>query len=64
MLKNVLLIISGDGFSHSLSWHRKGDRMSSGRLYARVWTPEDPRSLQRSLNMIASLPTESSHTGL
>lgn len=62
-LNFFLFIVSGDGISHSLSWHRKGDRMSSGRLYARVWTPDDPRSIQRSLSMIASLPT-GSHTGL
>lgn len=29
---------------HSLSWHRKGERVTGCKLYARVWTPEDPRT--------------------
>lgn len=29
---------------HSLSWHRMGDRIAGCKLYARIWTPEDPRS--------------------
>lgn len=36
-------VFSGEGISHSLSWHRKGDLHPGGRLYARVWRPEDPR---------------------
>lgn len=34
---------------HSLSWHRKGDRIIGGKMYARVWTPEDPRATQKSV---------------
>lgn len=30
--------------SHSLSWYRRGDRYPGSKLYARTWTPEDPRS--------------------
>lgn len=29
---------------HSLSWHRKGDRIADCKLFARIWTPEDPRA--------------------
>lgn len=36
-------LLSGGGITHSLSWHRKGDRIAGCKLYARVWTPEDPR---------------------
>lgn len=35
---------SGNGVLHSLSWHRKGDRTTGCKLFARIWTPEDPRS--------------------
>ncbi|XP_055698933.1 pancreas transcription factor 1 subunit alpha [Phlebotomus papatasi] len=41
------IILRGSGMSHSLSWHRKGDRVPGARLFARVWTPEDPRAAQR-----------------
>lgn len=43
----ILFILSnflGNGVLHSLSWHRKGDRMTGCKLFARIWTPEDPRS--------------------
>ncbi|XP_055683706.1 pancreas transcription factor 1 subunit alpha [Lutzomyia longipalpis] len=41
------IILRGSGMSHSLSWHRKGDRVPGARLFARIWTPEDPRAVQR-----------------
>lgn len=41
------MIISGYGgnpfISHSLSWSRKSDISSNGMMFAKVWTPEDPR---------------------
>lgn len=41
-------MFSGDGgITHSLSWHRKGERVTGCKLYARVWTPEDPRANQK-----------------
>lgn len=41
-------VFSGDGgITHSLSWHRKGERVTGCKLYARVWTPEDPRATQK-----------------
>ncbi|XP_059607437.1 pancreas transcription factor 1 subunit alpha isoform X1 [Phlebotomus argentipes] len=42
-----IILRAGSGVSHSLSWHRKGDRVPGARLFARVWTPEDPRAVQR-----------------
>ncbi len=56
------LLVSGGGISHSLSWHKKGDRIPGCKLYARVWTPEDPRASQRGLAG-PSYPV-GSHTGL
>lgn len=56
------LMVSGGGISHSLSWHKKGDRIPGCKLYARVWTPEDPRASQRGLAG-PSYPV-GSHTGL
>ncbi|KAJ6649166.1 hypothetical protein Bhyg_04399 [Pseudolycoriella hygida] len=50
------------GISHSLSWHKKGERIPGCKLYARVWTPEDPRASQRG-RAGPSYPT-GSHTGL
>lgn len=29
---------------HSLSWSRKSDISPNGTMYAKVWTPEDPRT--------------------
>lgn len=37
----------GGGITHSLSWHRKGERIAGCKLFARVWTPEDPRLNQK-----------------
>lgn len=39
--------ITGNGMMHSLSWHRKGDRIAGCKLFARIWTPEDPRTLTK-----------------
>ncbi|XP_055906749.1 pancreas transcription factor 1 subunit alpha [Eupeodes corollae] len=41
--KKIILRDRSGGVSHSLSWYRKGDRYPGSKLYARVWTPEDPR---------------------
>ncbi|KAK2585360.1 hypothetical protein KPH14_010038 [Odynerus spinipes] len=42
------VIVRGSGgnpfISHSLSWSRKSDISSNGTMYAKVWTPEDPRT--------------------
>lgn len=57
--KFVSLIIAG-GISHSLSWHRKGDRNPNIKLYARLWTPEDPRGNRISSNSLSSLHSSSS----
>ncbi|XP_012288227.1 pancreas transcription factor 1 subunit alpha [Orussus abietinus] len=41
------VIVRGSGgnpfISHSLSWSRKSDISPNGTMYAKVWTPEDPR---------------------
>lgn len=41
-------LVSGSGgnpfLSHSLSWSRKSDISPNGTMYAKVWTPEDPRA--------------------
>ncbi|XP_037952902.1 pancreas transcription factor 1 subunit alpha [Teleopsis dalmanni] len=42
--KKIILKDRTGGYSHSLSWYRKGDRYPGSKLYARTWTPEDPRS--------------------
>ncbi|XP_055849777.1 pancreas transcription factor 1 subunit alpha [Episyrphus balteatus] len=42
--KKIILRDRSGGSSHSLSWYRKGDRYPGSKLYARVWTPEDPRT--------------------
>lgn len=39
----LFLLHLGNGMMHSLSWHRKGDRIAGCKLFARIWTPEDPR---------------------
>lgn len=43
-----VLRLSGSGgnpfISHSLSWSRKSDISPNGMMYAKVWTPEDPRT--------------------
>ncbi|KAH8330369.1 hypothetical protein KR067_001731 [Drosophila pandora] len=41
--KKIILKDRTGGVSHSLSWYRKGDRYPGSKLYARTWTPEDPR---------------------
>lgn len=41
------MFAGGGGITHSLSWHRKGERVTGCKLYARVWTPEDPRANQK-----------------
>nr|XP_012235182.1 PREDICTED: uncharacterized protein LOC105679628 [Linepithema humile] len=42
------VIVRGSGgnpfISHSLSWSRKSDISPNGTMYAKVWTPEDPRT--------------------
>ncbi|XP_015516024.1 pancreas transcription factor 1 subunit alpha isoform X2 [Neodiprion pinetum] len=42
------IIVRGSGgnpfLSHSLSWSRKSDISPNGTMYAKVWTPEDPRA--------------------
>lgn len=43
MPKKIILRDRSGGVSHSLSWYRKGDRYPGSKLYARVWTPENPR---------------------
>ncbi|XP_031628197.1 pancreas transcription factor 1 subunit alpha-like [Contarinia nasturtii] len=42
--KKTILRCRSNGMIHSLSWHRKGDRIAGCKLFARIWTPEDPRS--------------------
>ncbi|XP_065354270.1 pancreas transcription factor 1 subunit alpha [Calliphora vicina] len=42
--KKIILKDRTGGISHSLSWYRRGDRYPGSKLYARTWTPEDPRS--------------------
>lgn len=41
-------LVAGSGgnpfISHSLSWSRKSDISPNGTMYAKVWTPEDPRT--------------------
>lgn len=46
--------------SHSLSWFRKGDRFPGTKLYARLWTPEDPRGNRCTNNIANSLHSSSS----
>ncbi|XP_017057178.1 pancreas transcription factor 1 subunit alpha isoform X1 [Drosophila ficusphila] len=41
--KKIILKDRTGGVAHSLSWYRKGDRYPGSKLYARTWTPEDPR---------------------
>ncbi|KAL5274124.1 PTF1A family protein [Megaselia abdita] len=63
LLKEPPKIILRDrtgGVSHSLSWHRKGDRYPGSKLYARLWTPEDPRGNRSSNNSLSSLHSSSS----
>ncbi|XP_061395761.1 pancreas transcription factor 1 subunit alpha, partial [Musca vetustissima] len=42
--KKIILKDRSGGMAHSLSWYRRGDRYPGSKLYARTWTPEDPRS--------------------
>ncbi|XP_020718083.1 protein dimmed [Ceratitis capitata] len=46
--KKIILKGKSGGVAHSLSWYRKGDRYPGCKLYARTWTPEDPRALTHS----------------
>ncbi|XP_037892450.1 pancreas transcription factor 1 subunit alpha, partial [Glossina fuscipes] len=41
--KKIILKDRTCGVTHSLSWYRRGDRYPGSKLYARTWTPEDPR---------------------
>lgn len=47
-------VFSGSGvnsfISHSLSWSRKSETSSSGTMFAKVWTPEDPRMTKYDAN--------------
>ncbi|XP_043668110.1 pancreas transcription factor 1 subunit alpha isoform X2 [Vespula pensylvanica] len=43
--KKIIVRSGGNPFiSHSLSWSRESDVSSNGTMYAKVWTPEDPRT--------------------
>ncbi|XP_051162470.1 pancreas transcription factor 1 subunit alpha-like [Leptopilina boulardi] len=48
------IIIRGSGvnsfISHSLSWSRKSETSSNGTMFAKVWTPEDPRMTKYDVN--------------
>lgn len=50
----VSAIFSGGAFTHSLSWHRKGEHIPGCKLYARVWTPEDPLSNNQNKSYVAA----------
>lgn len=39
----ICVFLGGGGQTHSLTWHRHGDRIPGSRLTARVWMPVDPR---------------------
>ncbi|XP_063394171.1 pancreas transcription factor 1 subunit alpha [Cydia fagiglandana] len=42
------VVIRGNNFqSHSLSWSRRGERPPGGLLHAKIWIPEDPRTLTK-----------------
>ncbi|XP_015601314.1 pancreas transcription factor 1 subunit alpha isoform X2 [Cephus cinctus] len=43
--KKIIIRSGGNPYiSHSLSWSRKSDISPNGMMYAKVWTPEDPRA--------------------
>lgn len=48
VFKKFIFIVSGIGAghytAHSLSWSRTKDVNANGIMYAKVWTPEDPRA--------------------
>lgn len=46
---------------HSLSWHRKGDRTVGCKLFARIWTPEDPRANPKIFSTKYDFSTEHTH---
>ncbi|XP_011330452.1 pancreas transcription factor 1 subunit alpha isoform X2 [Ooceraea biroi] len=49
------IIVRGGGnpfISHSLSWSRKSDISPNGTMYAKVWTPEDPRTSKSGTTLI------------
>ncbi|XP_043282421.1 pancreas transcription factor 1 subunit alpha isoform X2 [Venturia canescens] len=44
-MKVIVYGSAGNQFiSHSLSWSRKTDILPNGTIFAKVWTPEDPRT--------------------
>lgn len=49
-IKNYFFFFSGHrgspNLSHSLSWSRQADVTSNGTMFAKIWTPEDPRILK------------------
>ncbi|XP_059469006.1 pancreas transcription factor 1 subunit alpha-like [Neocloeon triangulifer] len=50
------IIIRGIGsIQHSLSWTNDRERITNGIMFAKVWTPEDPRSVP------GGAPTSSKH---
>lgn len=42
----ITIFIGSGGIytAHSLSWSRQKEPNSNGIMYAKVWTPEDPRA--------------------
>ncbi|XP_058059970.1 pancreas transcription factor 1 subunit alpha [Anopheles bellator] len=56
------IVRGGSGQTHSLSWHRKGDRNANGRYFARIWRPEDPRNNHR--NIAAGGPSTYASNGV
>ncbi|XP_076221396.1 48 related 1 isoform X2 [Nomia melanderi] len=47
--EKVIVRSEGNPFIfHSLSWSRKSDISPNGTMYAKVWTPEDPRTSKNS----------------
>lgn len=41
--------------SHSLSWSRKSDISPNGMMFAKVWTPEDPRLIKSSSSSVTKV---------
>ncbi|XP_057331013.1 uncharacterized protein LOC130671252 isoform X2 [Microplitis mediator] len=51
--KIILHSYCGDPYiAHSLSWSRKAEKSSTGTMFAKVWTPEDPRSTKNSRKLV------------
>lgn len=43
------VLVTGSGShctAHSLSWSRDKEPNSNGIMYAKIWTPEDPRAIK------------------